>query len=169
MTTTDPHIHDRPAVPFIGTTTGTTMPTVAEVADRLPELIGALVGHRITPAGAPFFQYLDIRDDSMTVRLGVPVPAGAALPEHALPFPAEPGELPAGRYAGLTHVGPFAGIRGSTERLMAWAAEQGLAFDMSTVDGVEHWSARLEIYLTDPRVEPDPARFETDLAIRLAD
>lgn len=168
MTNSEPHVQERPAVPFIGTTTGTTMLAVAEVADRLPELIGALVSHGITPTGAPFFQYLEIKDDSMTVRLGVPVPPGASLSEHAVPFPAELDELPAGRYAELTHVGPFDGIYGSTERLIAWVGEQGLAFDMSNVDGVEHWAARLEIYLTDPRLEPDPNRFETDLAIRLA-
>ena len=162
-----PHIDDRPAVPFIGTTTGVTLATIAEIADRIPELVGALVGHGTTPAGAPFFRYLELRGEAMTVQVGVPVPAGATLPEHSTPFPAEAGELPAGRYATLTHVGPYTGLAAATARLLAWAGEQGLEPDREVVDGVEHWAARLETYLTDPRLETNPARFRTDLAFKV--
>jgi len=168
MTTSpEPHVHDRPAVPFIGTTTGVTRATFAEIADRIPELVGALISHGHTPAGAPFFRYLEIKGDAMTVQVGVPVPRGATLPEQVAPFPTEAGELPAGRYVALTHTGPFEGLRGATERLLAWAREQGLAFDLDTVDGVEKWAARLEVYLTDPRIETDPQRFATELAVKL--
>jgi hypothetical protein len=38
MTTAEPHIDERPAVPFVGTTTGVTTSTFAEIADRLPTL-----------------------------------------------------------------------------------------------------------------------------------
>jgi hypothetical protein len=31
-----------------------TTTTFAQIADRIPELVGALVGRGITPAGAPF-------------------------------------------------------------------------------------------------------------------
>lgn len=167
MTTPAPQIQDRPAVPFVGTITGVTTATVAQIADRIPELVGALVGHGTTPAGAPFFRYLEIKGESMTVQVGVPVPTGATLPEHSTPFPAESGELPAGRYATVTHVGPFEGLSGATERLLAWAGDQGLDPDREIVDGVETWTARLEIHLTDPRLEPDPARFRTELAIKV--
>jgi hypothetical protein len=169
MTTSQPQIQDRPAVTFIGTTSGVTMTTFAQIADRIPELAGALAGHGHTPAGAPFFRYLEIRGESMTVQVGVPVVAGAALSADAVPFPTESGELPAGRYACLTHLGPFDGLMAATEQLLTWAEEQGLRFDSDTVDGVERWAARLEIYRTDPRIETDPNRFETELAFRLAD
>ena len=169
MTNTDPHLQDRPAVPFVGTTTGVTTTTFAQIADRIPELVGALVSRGFTPAGAPFFRYLDLRGDSMTVQVGVPVPDGAELPDDAVPFALESGALPAGRYACLTHVGPFDGLWDATARLLTWAKEQDLQFDMDTVDGVERWAGRLEIYLTDPRVEADPSRYRTDLAFKLAD
>lgn len=167
MTDSEPHVHEREAVPFVGTTTGVTMATFAEIADRIPVLIGALISHGITPAGAPFFRYLEIKGDSMTVQVGVPVPAGASLPSPAVPFAVQSGEVPAGRYAGLTHTGPFDGLLGATERLLAWAHDQGLDLDTSTSDGVQKWVARLEIYLTDPRIETDPNKFRTDLAIKL--
>jgi len=129
--------------------------------------LGALISHGSTPAGAPFFRYLEIAGDSMTLQVGVPVPPGAALPEHVTPFPTEAGELPAGRYATLTHIGPFDGLFGATERLLDWARTSGLELDGDLVDGVERWAARLEIYLTDPRLEGDPNRYETELAIKL--
>jgi predicted transcriptional regulator YdeE len=169
MTNTDPHLQDRPAVPFVGTTTGVTTTTFAQIADRIPELVGALVSRGITPAGAPFFRYLDLRGDSMTVQVGVPVPDGAELPDDAVPFALESGALPAGRYACLTHVGPFDGLWDATARLLTWAKEQDLRFDTDTVDEVERWAGRLEIYLTDLRTETDPSRYRTDLAFKLAD
>jgi hypothetical protein len=167
MTSPEPRVIDRPATPFVGTTTGVTTTTFAQIADRIPELIGALISHRTTPTGAPFFRYLELRGEAMTVQVGVPVPAGATLPEHVTPFPIETGELPAGRYAGLTHVGPFDGLHGATERLLGWARDQGWPLDVDTVGGVEKWAARLEIYLTDPRIETDPAQYRTELAIKL--
>lgn len=167
MIDSQPHVSDRPDVPFVGTTTGVTMTTFAEIADRIPVLVGALVAHGHTPAGAPFFRYLEIRGESMTVQVGVPVPAGAELSPDDAPFPVESGSLPAGRYACLTHVGPYDGLLGATEHLLAWAREQDLRLDMDTVDGVERWAARLEIYLTDPRIQTDPNAFETELAVKL--
>lgn len=167
MTSLEPRVIDRPATPFVGTTTGVTTATFAQIADRIPELIGALISHGTTPTGAPFFRYLEIKGEAMTVQVGVPVPAGVTLPDHLTPFPVENGELPAGRYAFLTHVGPFDGLYGATERLLAWAGEQGLDVDGEIVDGVEKWVARLEIYLTDPRIETDPAKYRTELVVKV--
>ena len=79
------------------------------------------------------------------------------------------GVLPAGRYATVTHVGHPSELLGVTKALRDWAAEQGLTWDMSAdVDG-ERWASRLEIYLTDPRQEPDMNKWVTQLAFRLAD
>ncbi|WP_328671564.1 GyrI-like domain-containing protein [Streptomyces sp. NBC_00322] len=50
-----------------------------------------------------------------------------------------------------------------------WAEREGLEWDMTVVDGAERWACRLESYLTDPRVEPDPSKWEIELAFRLAD
>ena len=167
MTSSEPHVQDRPATPFVGTTTGVTRATFAQIADLIPELVGALISRGTTPAGAPFFRYLEIAGESMTVQVGVPVPRGATLPEHVTPFPTEAGELPAGRYIATTHVGPFDGLAGATEQLLAWAGDQRLDLHREVVDGIEKWAARLEIYLTDPRLETDPRHFRTELAIKL--
>jgi hypothetical protein len=57
----------------------------------------------------------------------------------------------------------------ATEALLDWAAEQGLTWDMTPGADGDRWACRLEIYLTDPRQEPDMSKWVTQLAFRLAD
>ena len=78
------------------------------------------------------------------------------------------GTLPAGRYVTLHHVGAPETLAGATASLLDWAAAKGLAFDVSPSPEGERWGCRLEIYLTDPRDEPDMSKWETRLAFRLA-
>jgi RNA polymerase sigma-70 factor, ECF subfamily len=79
------------------------------------------------------------------------------------------GELPAGRYATALHHGHPQGLADATRDLLAWAAEQGLAWDKAHTPQGERWAARLESYLSDPAEVPDMADWETVLAIKLAD
>ena len=67
------------------------------------------------------------------------------------------------------HVGHPATLMAATARLLDWAAAKGLKWDMAPSAEGERWGCRMEAYLTDPRVEPDMDRWETDLVFRLAD
>jgi effector-binding domain-containing protein len=78
------------------------------------------------------------------------------------------GVLPAGRYATLVHVGHPKELQAATKALLDWATRQDLKWDMSPGDSGEQWGGRLEIYLTDPSQEPDMAKWQTQLAFRLA-
>jgi effector-binding domain-containing protein len=94
------------------------------------------------------------------------------LPEPKSPAPTgeiHSGVLPSGHYATLTHIGPPSELMEATKRLLEWAAGEGLEWDVTPLDGVEHWGCRMESYKTDPRVEPDTGVWETELAFRLAD
>ena len=74
------------------------------------------------------------------------------------------GGLPEGRYVVLRHAGPYDGLIGSNAALQQWAREQGVEFDTwDTAEGCA-WRARAEHYLTDPSKEPDPAKWEVDVA-----
>jgi DNA gyrase inhibitor GyrI len=76
----------------------------------------------------------------------------------------QPGALPAGQYLVLRHTGPYDGLVASNADLQRWAAEQGVAFDSwDTAEGTA-WRARVEHYLTNPAAEPDPAKWEVDVA-----
>jgi effector-binding domain-containing protein len=78
------------------------------------------------------------------------------------------GVLPAGRHATLRHVGHPSTLIAATAGLLDWAAAKGLKWDMVPSAAGERWGARLEIYLTDPKTEPDMTKWVTDLAFRLA-
>ncbi|MET7462923.1 GyrI-like domain-containing protein [Nonomuraea sp. NPDC005501] len=166
---TMPHIVDHPDRPYVGVIRTITMTTFGEVADRIPELIAWLGRQGLALAGAPFLRYrvIEMAADRLEVEAGVPIarPVDGALAEEAGFFAAA---LPAGRYATVTHHGHPDRLAGVIGDLLAWADKEGLTWDLAERDGVERWGCRLELYETDPRVEPDPANWDTTLEFRLA-
>lgn len=163
--TAQPRIEDRPEQHYAGIRALVTMQTIASIADRLPEIFGWLGARGIEPAGAPFFRYhLIDMEQQLDVEAGVPVAAAPTGDGEILT-----GVLPAGRYATVTHVGHPDDLVRVTGELLGWAAEHGLRWDMAETDRGQRWGCRLEVYKTDPEVEPDMARWETELAFRLAD
>ncbi|GGT13084.1 DNA gyrase inhibitor [Streptomyces kurssanovii] len=141
------------------------MDAFALIADRLPELINWLAGNGAEFAGAPFFRFntIDMEGESV-VEAGMPV-ASAPEPEGDIGLAV----LPPGRYATVTHVGHPDRLAGVVTAMHEWAGREGLEWDMTVVDGAEHWTCRTETYKTDPRVEPDMSKWEIELAFRLAD
>ncbi|MFJ2738959.1 GyrI-like domain-containing protein [Streptomyces sp. NPDC087440] len=161
----EPEIVECGEQPYAGVRRRVRRDHFAPVADRIPELIGWLAARGTEPAGGPFLRYNVIgTDGELEVEAGVPV-AVAPEPEGDV----RAGVLPAGRYATLTHVGHPDELAGVTEELIAWAGARGLEWDMTEAGDGEHWVGRTETFLTDPRVEPDLNKWQTRLAIRLAD
>ncbi|CAM5253736.1 DNA gyrase inhibitor [Streptomyces spiroverticillatus] len=161
----EPEITEYGEQPYAGIRGRVRTDGFAAIADRIPELIGWLAARGTEPLGGPFLRYNVIgADGELEVEAGVPV-AVAPEPEGDV----RAGVLPAGRYATLTHVGHPDELVGVTQELIAWAGTQGLEWDMTRAADGEHWVGRTETFLTDPRVEPDPNKWETRLAIRLAD
>jgi effector-binding domain-containing protein len=132
----------------------------AAVDDAFPELFGWLAGQGIAPAGPPLIRYLVIdMAGELQIELGVPVAAPVTASGRI-----QPGVLPEGRYAVLRHTGPYDGLVESNTALQRWAAEHGIEFDASAAGEASTWRGRAEHYLTDPSQEPDPAKWETDVA-----
>lgn len=156
-----PQIEERGAVHYAGIRETVTMDGIAGAVDEAyPELFGWLAGQGIAPVGAPFIRYLVI-DMAAELRLDLGVPVGAPVTGSGR---VQPGVLPAGRYAVLRHTGPYDGLIASNAALQRWAHEHGIEFDTwDTPDG-SAWRARAEHYLTDPSREPDPAKWEVDVA-----
>jgi len=119
--------------------------------------------------GAPFFRYnLIDMNGLLEIDSGVPVAADAlsgSAPSGDLLF----GDLPAGRYVTVSHIGHPDELLGITGELLAWAKEHGLVWDMQPTPAGERWGARLESSLTDPDDEPDMTKWHTELAFKLAD
>jgi hypothetical protein len=69
----------------------------------------------------------------------------------------------------MTHTGAPHTLVAATSTLLDWAEQRGLAFDVSQTEAGQKWGCRLESYLTDPALEPDTSKWQTQLAFRLAD
>lgn len=164
---TDPTIIERPAQPYAGIRI--TCP-IRAIGKSAPPLIGELFGwlgqHGVEPAGAPFFRYdvIDMEGD-MQLTVGVPVAKPFAGDDRV-----ECGTLPAGRFGTLTYIGSVRGkgLFNATTALLEWGAANDVTWDRHDVDAGDAWACRLEIYDTDPDVQPDTSKWETILAFKLA-
>lgn len=159
-----PRIVERTEQPYVSIAGSVTMATVAQIADRMPEVFRWLDARGITPAGDPFFRYTVVdMERRVEIEAGVPVVEPTAGDGDV-----QPGVLPAGRYVTVTHVGHPAGLRDVTAAMLDWAAQRGLVWDRTPGAEGERWGCRLEVLKTNPAVEPDPAKWETELAFRLS-
>jgi effector-binding domain-containing protein len=163
---TEPEVITRDAQPYVAIRASVTMQTIGTVLPDLHPQVFAWLGERgIPPVGPPFWKYNVIdMERALEVEVGAPVAAAVDGDDRVLA-----GVLPAGRYATLRYTGHPDGLVGATASLLDWAAQQHLAWDVSSTDDRDRWAARLEIYETDPAVEPDMAKWTTQLAFRLAD
>src|SRR5262245_5908744 len=161
----EPSIVERDEQPYVGARATVTMKTIAEIADRIPEIFGWLGDQRIPPTGAPFFKYNVIdMENELEMEVGVPVASLLSDVDEDL----YGAVLPAGRYATVRHVGEPQELYDVTARLLAWADAQGLTWDVTDTDAGQRWGGRIEVYNTNPAEEPDMSRWETDLFFRLA-
>ena len=161
----EPTITELGEQPYVGRRESITMTQFARVADHLPGMFTRLGERGVPVAGAPFLRYrvIDMSAD-LVVEAGIPI---SERVDVAAPLFVE--VLPAGRYATLSHVGHPDELMAVTARLLDWAHDRGLAFDMQPTPTGEVWSCRLEVLMTDPAEQPDMHRWRTDLYFKLAD
>jgi hypothetical protein len=133
------------------------------IPEFIDELFAWLDKQGVQPAGAPFMRYHVINmAGNMDVELGVPV--ASALPGDGR---IAPGVIPAGRYASLVYSG-VSGIKGN-KALLEWAAKNNIKWDRWEDQNGDAFRSRVEYFLTDPAEQPDRKKWETEVAIRLAD
>ena len=157
----DPQLQDRPAQHYAGIRTTVPMDGISGAVDEaFPELFGWLARNGIAPAGAPFIRYLVI-DMAAELRLELGVPVASPVTGSGR---VQSGVLPGGRYVVLRHIGPYDGLIGANAALQQWAAERGVEFDSWDTPEGQAWRSRAEHYLTNPAEEPDPTKWEVDVA-----
>jgi effector-binding domain-containing protein len=128
------------------------------------EVFGWLHGHGVAPAGAPFFRYVTMdMERGLEIEFGVPIATDVKGNGRVLAD-----VLPAGRYASLLHRGPYDQLYNANGALGKWIEEQGLQVEVKPSTTGDVFGCWLEIYLTDPAVEKDPQKWETEVAFKLA-
>ena len=159
--THEPQIQLRTAQPYAGIRMPVTMDSLSAAVDEaFPELFAWLADHAIDVTGAPFIRYLVIdMQAGLEIELGVPADVTAGESGRI-----RPGILPAGRYVVLRHAGPYDGLVASNAALLDWARDHAIALDCWDTDRGTAWRSRVEHYLTNPAAEPDPAKWEVDIA-----
>ena len=154
-------IQRRETQPYAAIPMRVTMDTLSRAVDQaFPELFGWLAEHAIDPAGPPLIRYLVV-DMAAVLQVELGVPVGAKIDGNDR---IRSGSLPAGQYVVLRHVGPYDGLMASNAALQEWAQKQGITLNgWDTPEGTA-WLGRAEHYLTNPATEPDPAKWEVDVA-----
>ncbi|MEU4195606.1 GyrI-like domain-containing protein [Kribbella sp. NPDC026611] len=145
--------------PYVALRGKVPMSGIGAFADRMREVIDWLAAKEIAPNDAPFFKY-DVVDmeNGLVMEIGFPVDD-----LHSGEGEIVTGVLPAGRYASSQYHGHPDGLVQATADLLAWASSEGLEFDASG----DNWTARLEIYRSDPREVPDMNDWDTELQFKL--
>jgi effector-binding domain-containing protein len=153
----EPTVLERTEQPYVAIPIRATLREWGEVNALAPEVFAWLAARGIAPAGALFYRHHVIGgfDEKFSVEVGVPVAEPVDGDGRVLA-----GAKPAGRYVVAVHHGHPDGIVKSHQALVEWAAREGVPL---AKDG-DVWGGMFESYRTDPAVEPDPDKWETELA-----
>ena len=138
-----------------------------ELDTAIPQGIGEVAAwlgkHDIAPTSAPFIRYLVIDMEALLeIEVGFPVTSALSGDVHV-----RTGILPAGQYASLVYTNIDKGIE-ANYALLKWGEAQGLVWDKWETEKGDAFGSRFETFLTNPDEEPDPTKWETEVAIRLA-
>jgi len=166
MKLTQPQLADRPAQHYMGVRVQVPMKQMSKgvIPQSFGEVFEWLEQQGVVPTGAPFVRYHVIdMSGVMDIEMGWPVADPLSGNDRI-----QPGVLPAGRYAFLIYTGIRNGIKGNGA-LLDWGAEHGLIWDRWEDEKGDAFGGRYETSLTNPDDEPDQAKWETEVAIRLAD
>lgn len=161
---TEPKLEDRAEKHYAGIRTQVTMREMGSgiIPQLYDEVMGWLRSQGLEPAGSPLLRYYVIdMAGKLDIEMGWPVAAPVAGNGRV-----NAGVLPAGRYASLIYTGVANGIAGNAA-LIGWAQERGITWDRWDTSQGDAFCARVETELTDPADEPDMAKWETEVAIKL--
>jgi effector-binding domain-containing protein len=160
-----PQIEERGEQPYVGIRTQISMQELGPtIQQSIGELFAWLERQGAEPAGPPLIRYYVIdMAAKLDVEVGIPVAVALAGDQRV-----SASVLPAGRYASLIYTDISRGIEGNAA-LLDWGTARGLVWDRWNDANGDAFGARYESFLTDPADEPNPTKWETEVAIRLAD
>jgi effector-binding domain-containing protein len=165
----EPQIVTRPEQPYAAIAVKVTMAELGSgiVPRLLDEVAAWLKEQGQVPAGPELIRYRVIdMERELEVEIGLPVARPLAGNGRVTT-----NVLPAGRYGTILYTGPYEGpgLVEANGALIQWARDRGVVWDNWQDERGDVFGSRVEHYLTDPEVEPDSSKWQTEVAIRLAD
>lgn len=161
----EPKIVTKAAQPFAAIVLELTQPEISKTAPPLiDDVIKWIEAHGAKHSGPPFFNYVNFAPGGR-MEMQVGMPTGTELKADGK---MTTGTLPGGRYAVVTHTGPYHELHEANMALDKWVKVQGVTLD-GTVEGDRFVGAtRMEIYHMDPGQDPS-GHPVTEVAFRLAE
>jgi effector-binding domain-containing protein len=158
----EPTVQERTEQPYVAIPIEATLREWGEVNALVPEVFAWLAARGTAPAGALFYRHRVVGgfDVKFSVEVGVPVAEPVEGDGRVVA-----GAKPAGRYVVDVHHGHPDGIVTSHRALVDWAGREGVPLAREG----DVWGGMYESYRTDPAVEPDPDKWETELAYLVSD
>lgn len=158
-----PKIIEREKQNYIAIRKVVTIPFGTVASKTLNDLKRWMKKRNIQEVDAPFFRYNVIdMEKGLEIDFGFPVAGKIETDGDVIA-----GTLPAGRFAFVTHTGPYNKLYNANGALLDWIKAQGLKLDQKPSPAGDVFGCRLEIYPTDPKAEPDRSKWVTELAFKL--
>ena len=160
----DAKIEDFKEQHYAGIRTQVTMQALSEVIPQLiDEVFGWLEQHNIESAGPPIIRYhvIDMANQ-LDIEIGVLVADPITGDDRV-----SAGVIPAGQYGALIYKDVSKGIEGNGA-LIAWAEKEGIKWDAWDTEKGHAFRSRIEYLLDGPEDDPDPAQWDTKVAILIA-
>lgn len=107
----------------------------------------------VQPAGPAYALFTRQPSDTVDIEIGFPTSTALIAPIPAQKVTLEPGEIPAGKVASLSHVGAFDKLPQAYEELLARVEQLGMTPKLPF----------FEVYVTEPSPDMDPADLRTDI------
>lgn len=167
MPTTEPKIEHRGEQDCVGIRTQVSMDELGGgiIPQLHDEVITWLKAQGEEPSGPPILRYYVI---NMPGRLDIEMAWPVAKP-LAGNGRIQATVLPPGQYGFVLYTGDYSGLMEANRVLVDWAKEQSVEWDAWDDSEGHAFRCRYENYITDPAEEPDPNKWETEVAIKVAD
>ena len=162
---TEPKIVEKSDQPYAAIVLELAQP---EIAAKAPPLIADVIkwieAHGARHSGPPFFNYVEFRPDGrMVMHVGMPTTTVLQADDGM-----KTGKIPGGRYASVTHTGPYHELHEANMALDDWTKKQGLVLDGAVKGDGFVGANRIEIYHKDPGEDPS-GHPVTEVAFRIKD
>lgn len=165
LTLTAPKVEHRTEQAYAAILTKAVMKDLPSVLPPLfPEMFAWLTKNNIPPAGPPFVRYLSMdKDGQLQLAVGIPVQHAVTDDDRVTG-----GSFPAGTYASLIHTGSYSHLYEAHQALEIWLDKNGYKdYRLPTEQHGMQFGSRTEYYPTDPTVETNPDKWETEIAFLL--